>query len=172
MLSVNRRRVRHASCSALGIYVEDIVLSAGQEGIRFRGKGEYEREVPLPFEFDSLKLLRAYLRDEDLTAGPLFRTGKYKEQRMTYSTAYYQWTKLCERAEVKCDIHQLRHTAATELVNSGVGVGTVRQLLGHRNLQTTQRYAELSGRAGYNYASSSTVRHELDTFARRKTRIR
>ena len=39
-------------------------------------------------------------------------------------------------------------------------------------LQTTQRYAELSGRAGYNYASSSTVRHELDAFARRKTRAR
>lgn len=148
---------------ALGIYVEDIVLSAGQEGIRFRGKGEYEREVPLPFEFESLKLLRAYLRTEDLTAGPLFRTGKYKDQRMTYSTAYYQWTKLCERADVKCNIHQLRHTTATELVNSGVGVGTVRQLLGHRNLQTTQRYAELSGQ---------TVRHELDAFARRKTRTR
>lgn len=146
---------------ALGIYVEDIVLSAGQEGIRFRGKGEYEREVPLPFEFESLKLLRAYIRNEDLTAGPLFRTGKYKDQRMTYSTAYYQWTKLCERADVKCNIHQLRHTTATELVNSGVGVGTVRQLLGHRNLQTTQRYAELSGQ---------TVRHELDAFARKKPR--
>ena len=75
-------------------------------------------------------------------------------------SAYYQWTKRCEQ------------TAATELVNSGVGVGTVRQLLGHRNLQTTQCYAELSGRAGYNYASSSTVRHELDAFARRKTRTR
>ena len=36
----------------------------------------------------------------------------------------------------------------TELVNSGVGVDTVRWLLGHRNLQTAQRYAELSGRAG------------------------
>jgi site-specific recombinase XerD len=55
---------------ALNIYVEDIVLSAGQEGIRFRGKGEYEREIPLPFKFESLKLLRAYLRNEDLTAGP------------------------------------------------------------------------------------------------------
>ena len=75
-------------------------------------------------------------------------------------SAYYQWTKRCEQ------------TAATELVNSGVGVGTVRRLLGHRNLQTTQCYAELSGRAGYNYASSSTVRHELDAFARRKTRTR
>ena len=62
-----------------------------------------------------------------------------------------------------CDIHQLRHTAATELVNSGVGVGTVRRLLGHRNLQITQHYAELSGQ---------TVRHELDAFARRKTRAR
>ena len=78
-------------------------------------------------------------------------------------SAYYQWTKLCDQAEVKFEIHQLRHTTATELVNSGVGVGTVRQLLGHRNLQTTQRYAELSG---------ETVRHELDAFARRKTRIR
>ncbi|MCY4352246.1 MAG: tyrosine-type recombinase/integrase [Gemmatimonadetes bacterium] len=69
-------------------------------------------------------------------------------------------------------MYQLRPIAATELVNSGVGVGTVRQLLGHRNLQTTQHYAELSGRAGYNYASSSTVRHELDAFARKKTRTR
>ena len=50
-----------------------------------------------------------------------------------------------------------------DFLNSGVGVGTVRRLLGHRNLQTTQRYAELSG---------ETVRHELDAFARRKTRTR
>ena len=170
MLLVNKRRVRYASHSALGIYVEDIVLGAGQEGIRFRGKGEYEREVPLPFEFESLRLLRAYLRAEDLTAGPLFRTGKYKDQRMSYRAALHQWTKLREQAEIKCEIHQFRHTAATELVNSGVGM--MRQLLGHRNLQTTQRYAELSGRAGYNYASSSTVRHELDAFARKKTRTR
>ena len=63
-------------------------------------------------------LARAYLRNEDLTA------GKYKDQRMTYSTAYYQWTKLCERADVKCNIHQLRHTTATELVNSGVSAGS------------------------------------------------
>ena len=65
---------------------------------------------------------------------------------------------------------QMRNSPAS--AHGGVGVGTVRQLLGHRNLQTTQRYAELSGRAGYNYASSSTVRHELDAFARRKMRAR
>ena len=76
---------------------------------------------------------------------------RYKKLGNANESAYYQWTKRCEQ------------TAATELVNSGVGVGTVRQLLGHRNLQTTQCYAELSG---------ETVRHELDAFARRKTRTR
>ncbi|MBT3603928.1 MAG: tyrosine-type recombinase/integrase [Candidatus Latescibacteria bacterium] len=60
---------------------------------------------------------------------------------------------------MECEIHQLRHTAATTLMNSGVGIGTVRRLLGHRNLQTTQRYAELA---------DETVRQELEIYARRK----
>lgn len=132
---------------ALGIYVEDIRLDAGQEGIRFRGKGGSEREVPLPFEFECLKLLRVYLRTEGLAAGPLFRTGKQNERRMTYGSALYQWRKIRNEAGIECEIHQLRHTAATTLLNSGVGIGTVRRLLGHRNLQTTQRYAELADEA-------------------------
>ena len=58
-----------------------------------------------------------------------------------------------------CEIHQLRHIAATRLLNAGVGIGTVRRLLGHRNLQTTQRYAELA---------DETVRQELETYARKR----
>ena len=144
---------------ALGIYVEDIRLDPGREGVRFRGKGDYEREVPLPFEFESLKLLRGYIRNEGLTAGPLFRTGKHNDRRMTYGAALYQWGKICKEAGVECEIHQLRHTAATTLLNNGVGIGTVRRLLGHRNLQTTQRYAELA---------DETVRQELEIFARKQ----
>ena len=40
--------------------------------------------------------------------------------------------------------HQLRHTYATELVNAGVSLATIRKRLGHRNLQTTLRSAEQS----------------------------
>ena len=76
------------------------------------------------------------------------------ERALRYEVPYVDG-KMHGQWVVQCEIHQLQHTAATELVNSGVGVGTVRQILGHRNLQTTQRYAELSGRAGYSYASSS-----------------
>jgi hypothetical protein len=39
---------------------------------------------------------------------------------------------------------QLRHSHATELVNGGVSLATIRRRLGHKNLQTTLRYAEQS----------------------------
>jgi site-specific recombinase XerD len=39
--------------------------------------------------------------------------------------------------------HRLRHTFATRLINEGVPVTTLQRLLGHRDLGTTQRYAQV-----------------------------
>jgi integrase len=39
-------------------------------------------------------------------------------------------------------LHQLRHLHATELVNDGVSLNTIRKRLGHQYIQTTLRYAE------------------------------
>jgi integrase len=50
----------------------------------------------------------------------------------------------CGEAYVQCTLHQLRHTHATELVNDGVSLATTRKWLGHKNIQTTLRYAEQS----------------------------
>ena len=80
---------------------------------------------------------------------------------MTYGAALYQWGAICREAGATFEIHQLRHSAATQMLNEGVGIGTVRRLLGHKNLQTTQRYAALE---------DSTVRTELEGWARRRKR--
>ena len=37
--------------------------------------------------------------------------------------------------------HDLRHTFATRLVQSGVDIYSVAKLLGHKDIKTTQRYA-------------------------------
>ena len=48
----------------------------------------------------------------------------------------------CATAGVNATLHQLRHTHATEFVDDGVSLATIRKRLGHKNLQTTLRYAE------------------------------
>ena len=55
-----------------------------------------------------------------------------------------RWQGYAASAGVTCTLHQLRHSHATELVNGGVSLGTIRKRLGHRHIQTTLRYAEIS----------------------------
>jgi integrase len=53
------------------------------------------------------------------------------------------------RARVGLDhvtIHDLRHSAASEMINAGVDLYTVGQVLGHRDSRSTQRYSHLTAR--------------------------
>lgn len=43
-------------------------------------------------------------------------------------------------------IHDLRHTAASRLIQNGMSLYEVSQMLGHVDVQTTQRYAHLENR--------------------------
>jgi len=52
-----------------------------------------------------------------------------------------QWDE--EIGVVGVSPHRLRHTFATRLINLGVPVTTLQRLLGHRDLGTTQRYAQV-----------------------------
>ena len=54
------------------------------------------------------------------------------------------WAKICELADLEdVRIHDLRHTFASILASGGASLPLIGALLGHTQVQTTQRYAHL-----------------------------
>ncbi|WP_343447764.1 tyrosine-type recombinase/integrase [Micromonospora schwarzwaldensis] len=95
------------------------------------------------------------------TAGPLFRASiNGSGGPLSYDAAQHRWTRYCTAAGV--DIHQLRHSHATELINAGVSIEAVRRRLGHASTETTQLYALLDDK----------VADDEIRAARRRTRAR
>jgi integrase/recombinase XerD len=128
----------------LSLYVEDLDLSLDNEHLTVVGKGGKRRTVLLD-DPRLVQLLRAYLKRMGYTQGPLFRAEKNgRGGPLRYQSMQERWDHYCSQAGVACTLHQLRHTHATELINGGVSLPTIRKRLGHKNLQTTLRYAEQS----------------------------
>jgi len=129
---------------ALGLYIEDLDLAADDEHVSVLGKGNQRRTILLD-DPRVVKDLRAYLKRTGYRHGSLFRAEKNgRGGPLRYQSVQERWQRYCARAGVACTLHQLRHAHATELVNDGVSLATIRKRLGHKNLQTTLRYAEQS----------------------------
>ncbi len=144
---------------ALTIDVDDLDLSRDDEHVTVWGKGGRRRTVLLDDPV-LVTLLRRYLKVRGYRHGPLFRAEKnYIGGPLRYASAQQLWAKYREKAKVTATIHQLRHVHATELVNAGVSLETIRRRLGHANAQTVLRYAD---------QHDTTADAEIRTWRRRK----
>lgn len=97
---------------------------------------------------DACEALAAWL--EKRTAQYDYLFYGWKGRRMSYNNARVRFKRCLARAGLAhkgYSLHCLRHTFATELLNAGMPLECVQQLLGHSNLEMTLRYAKLSDRS-------------------------
>lgn len=132
--------IRASECA--GLTEEDIDWQ--EQSIQVIGKGGHERTVPLNDEVvhmlkqyriarGPVKLKDPFFRSRE--GGAMSRNAIYERVRTTGRKA---------RIEKRVSPHQLRHTFATHLIKAGVGLVTVRDLLGHRLITSTQIYIHLT----------------------------
>lgn len=109
-----------------------------------RGKGGDERTIP--FNEEVAARLREYVqvRGAQLPAAPFFRSRSGRA--LARGTLYERVRTLGRRARLAKPLcpHRLRHTFASHLVRAGVGLVTIRDLLGHRQITSTQIYLHVT----------------------------
>jgi site-specific recombinase XerD len=132
--------IRASECA--GLTEADIDWQANT--IHVVGKGGHERTVPLNEEVAHMLKVYRLARGAVKATDPFFRS---REGGALSRNAIYERVRTTgrkARIEQRVSPHQLRHTFATHLIKAGVGLVTVRDLLGHRQITSTQIYIHLT----------------------------
>jgi site-specific recombinase XerD len=134
------------AAETVGLDVDDLDLERGVA--RLRGKGKKERLGAVGTQ--ARKALAAYLGDAQRPR-PAARAGRAvflnaRGGRLTTRSLQ----RLLERVVLAAGLtrrgtpHTLRHSFATHLLEAGLDLREVQQMLGHANLATTQIYAHVT----------------------------
>jgi site-specific recombinase XerD len=110
-----------------------------------QGKGQKDRYTLLSPQL--LQELRAYWRE--YRPGEWLFPNQKRSGPILRGTAQHIFYNVKRRAGLQRGhgIHTLRHCFATHLLEAGVDLRTIQQLLGHKNLQTTAIYLHVTVKA-------------------------
>ena len=121
-------------------------ISLHDERLRVLGKGNKERLVYL--NQSCRDAIDAYLPHR-ITPLPEARDALFiSKQRRRISVQTVKWLvgkhlNDAGLSQKHCSAHKLRHTAATLMYQNGVDVRTLKEVLGHENLDTTMIYTHV-----------------------------
>jgi site-specific recombinase XerD len=144
--------------------LSDWKLNEGLLEIDGRKTGR-ERRVPVPAPV--AQCLEAYLPHRQ---NLLEKVGRVQERalfitrsgtRLRGERIGQRIHSLARRAKVPLvSLHQFRHTCASDLLESGVTLPQVQQVLGHAAIQSTMRYTSVADPA----RRKAMVKHPIETF--------
>jgi len=116
-----------------------------QQSLRIdQGKGRKDRIVYL--SADALGALRTCLalRPAVVPDGLVFWHQKRPHRALSSKGIQQHIERYAKAAGIKASCHSLRHTFASNLLEAGAEVITIKELLGHASIESSERYAKLS----------------------------
>jgi site-specific recombinase XerD len=126
--------------------VSDFHQDGDEATIRLHEKGDKHRTIGLHYQ--AAQAIHEYIEHAGLASGPLFRPRLNSRSRQLASQGMTPWTMwrlirgYLEQLPGPGGYtpHSLRATTATLLLDAGVDIRKVQELLGHRHITTTQIY--------------------------------
>ena len=140
----------------VGLNLSDI----RDDRIRVLGKGNKERIIYLNAACQSAIEDWLEVRSHSGAADPYALFISRKHTRLTKDGVHYMLKQRFTAAGLdssKYSAHKLRHTAATLMLQNGVDVRTLQEVLGHEHLNTTQIYTHVDSGALQNAAQSNPL---------------
>lgn len=123
--------------------------------IRLIGKGRKSRIVPLVKE--QVDVLKAYMVENNLFTPEKYRHPLFfnsRGEKLTRAGVVYILNKYVREAHLQnpklvplgISCHSLRHSKAMHLLQAGINIVYIRDILGHVSIQTTEIYARADSR--------------------------
>jgi integrase/recombinase XerD len=129
----------------LGLTVDRVNLD--DCSARICGKGGRERIIP--FGNHAKDAILCYLKARNqlrpIPQATLFVNSR--GQALNRVTFWWELKRMAKWAGIQGRItpHQIRHSAATHLLEGGADIRVLQEFMGHSSIMTTQRYAHVSG---------------------------
>jgi len=126
----------------VNLKLTDIDFSSREITVR-QGKGRKDRVVPLVRQAGDALKVYLKVRDAQPEYDEVFiaRNGTSMDVR----TVRYRIHKYYKEAGIKkkASVHTLRHTFSTHQIHNGLKINQLREVLGHRRMETTYKYVHL-----------------------------
>jgi site-specific recombinase XerD len=128
-----------------GLRVEDLNQADGI--LKVRGKGRKERQLPIGAP--ALRAILAYwesLPHTPAANAPVFLADQDGTEPIRPAHVQQRLKRYLVAAGLDASLtpHKLRHSFATHLLDNGADLRSVQELLGHKNLVTTQVYTHVT----------------------------
>lgn len=140
-----RAGLRRAEISKMR--AEDVSVADGF--VRVIGKGNKQRDIHL--SPSSMEPVLTWMRRRGAWRGPLFYAIKPmngERKHITCHAIFLMFREMAKKAGVKdFSPHDLRRTFASLMLESGVDLRTVQEMMGHENANTTGKYDRRGAKA-------------------------